>query len=240
MKLTYIFHSCFALEADCCNVLFDFYKDTDETDGFVYGELLKSDKPLYVLSSHSHFDHFNPEILTWAENRNNIYFVLSKDIRGKKGIDFDDAFYIDKGEEYKDENLYIKAFGSTDVGVSFYIRIEGKKFFHAGDLNNWHWMDESTKEEVKKAEDFYHRELNDVAREVSSLDVVMFPVDPGLGTDFFRGAREFITKIPCDILIPMHFGNEFSKIKPFEDVAKLAGCRYIPLNEKGQTIILKK
>ena len=237
MKLTYIYHSCFALEADHCNILFDFYKDTDETNGFVHNELLKSDKPLYVLSSHSHFDHFNPEILTWAKNRSNIHYVLSKDVKEEKSIDFADAIYLDKGEEHEDEKLYIKAFGSTDLGVSFYIRIEGKKIFHAGDLNNWHWMDESTKEWVKEAEDFYHRELNDIACDVPNLDLAMFPVDPKLGTDFFRGALEFISKIPCSILIPMHFGNSFSEIKPFENIVKPVNCRYIPLKEKRQTII---
>ena len=92
MKLTYIYHSCFVLETDSCCVLFDFYKDTDKTNGFVHGELLKSDKPLYVLSSHSHFDHFNPEILTWAEKRNNIHFILSKDIKEEKGVDFADLY----------------------------------------------------------------------------------------------------------------------------------------------------
>ena len=237
MKLTYIYHSCFALETEHCNVLFDFYKDTDEINGFVYGELLKSDKPLYVLSSHSHFDHFNPKILTWAEYRKNIYFILSKDIREKKGINFANAFYIDKGDVYKDDNIYIKAFGSTDIGVSFYILIEGKSLFHAGDFNNWHWMDESTEEEVKVAEDLYHLVLNEMVSEISKLDVAMFPVDPKLGTDFFRGAHGFISKIPCATLIPMHFGTDYSLIKSFEDIAKPEGCHYTPLNEKGKNII---
>jgi len=63
----------------------------------------------------------------------------------------------------------------------------------------------------------------------------MFPVDPRLGTDFFRGARQFISKIPCSVLIPMHFGKDYAEIKPFEDIAKLVGCRYIPLKSSRES-----
>ena len=48
--------------------------------------------------------------------------------------------------------LRIQAFGSTDVGISFLIHLQGKSIFHAGDLNNWHWSEESTEQEIRKAE----------------------------------------------------------------------------------------
>lgn len=51
--------------------------------------------------------------------------------------------------------------------------------FHAGDLNNWHWMDESPEAEWKHDEAFFLRELEDIAIYTDRMDVVLFPVDPG-------------------------------------------------------------
>lgn len=62
------------------------------------------------------------------------------------------ATYINKGDVYEDPNIRIEAFGSTDVGISFLIDLQGIRLFHAGDLNNWHWSEESTPQEIRKAE----------------------------------------------------------------------------------------
>ena len=61
MKLTYIFHSGFALETGACILVFDYWKDPAN----VVPSLLESGKPLYVFSSHFHEDHFNREIFGW-------------------------------------------------------------------------------------------------------------------------------------------------------------------------------
>lgn len=67
MRLTYIYHSGFAIEADEFAILIDYYKDTGRSPekGFVHEKLLNRAGTLYVLSSHFHPDHFNPEVLRW-------------------------------------------------------------------------------------------------------------------------------------------------------------------------------
>ena len=72
--------------------------------------------------------------------------------------------YIAKGASYSDDKVCIQAFGSTDVGVSWYIETEGKRLFHAGDLNNWHWVEECTKEESMQYEKAYLGELKDILK----------------------------------------------------------------------------
>jgi hypothetical protein len=242
MKFTYVYHSCYVLETDTCSVIFDFYKDSGElwNKGFIHDELLSdSSKPLYVLSSHVHPDHFNASVLLWRAAGRNITYILSKDILDNKRAETsDDTVFLDKGDEYKDQNLYVKAFGSTDVGVSFFLKLDGKSIFHAGDLNNWHWKDESTAEEVAEAEAFYHRELSDITREFKHLDLAIFPVDPRLGTDYSRGAREFLSQIEVDTFAPMHFGEAYSTIAQFKEVTNAANCKYlIPIN-KGQSFFI--
>ena len=74
MKITYIHHSCFLVETDSGYYLFDYEK----------GSLPQMDvtKKIYVLSSHSHHDHYNPEIfpILKAAGMESIEAVLSDDI----------------------------------------------------------------------------------------------------------------------------------------------------------------
>ena len=183
MRLVYIYHSGFALEADGFSILIDYFKDSDPdpAKGYVRSELLKRAGTLYILASHFHPDHFNPEVLKWKEQKPDIKYIFSKDILKRRRAKADDAIYLKKGDAYQDELLTIKAFGSTDVGISFLIEREGRRIFHAGDLNNWHWKDESTPQEVAEAEGNYLKELDIIAKETSVMDLVMFPVDHRLG-----------------------------------------------------------
>lgn len=238
MLLTYIYHSCYLLETDKCNLIFDFYKDSGDKprSGIIHDRILSDEKLLYVFSSHFHPDHFNRDILLWKNQKKNIIYIFSSDILDNHKAESEDAIYLEKGQEYKDELLHVTAFGSTDVGVSFFIEIEGKRIFHAGDLNNWHWKDESNAEEIAEAEDFYAKELNDVANGVPELDIALFPIDPRLGTDFMLGAIQFISRIPVKRIAPMHFGEAYDKIALFDNYAQKAKCEYVRIEKKGQTI----
>lgn len=48
--------------------------------------------------------------------------------------------------------MKVKAFDSTDEGLSYLVEMDGIRIFHAGDLNNWHWREESTPREIEEAE----------------------------------------------------------------------------------------
>src|SRR3712207_2904973 len=137
MKLTYIYHSGFAIEADGVTVIIDYYKDgLEESSGenIVHNQLLKKNGILYVLCSHYHSDHFNREILSWKSPRPDIRYIFSKDIMRHRLAKLEDAVFINKGDVYEDEHISIRAFGSTDIGISFLIKLQGKQIFHAGDL----------------------------------------------------------------------------------------------------------
>lgn len=236
MKLTYIFHSGFCIETEDTAIIIDFYKDTKDVDGYVYEHILKSNKKLYVLATHSHLDHFNGEIMNWKHKVKDITYILSEDILSGHLVSKGEAHFIDKLQEYKDDKIVVKAYGSTDIGESFYIEIEGKKIFHAGDLNNWHWNEESTEEDIKEAESAYATELALLVRDVKSLDLAMFPLDARLGKDFMKGAQQFVEAIEVKNLAPMHFDEHPTKIKEFTPIAKANNCNYIMLAKKGDSI----
>ena len=237
MTLTYIYHSGFAIEGDDCSIIIDFFKDSESLrKGIVYDKFLKQNKRIYVLSTHSHTDHFNREILKWKDINSDIRYVFSKDILDAGLADADDAVYLDKLDVYSDEFVNIRAFGSTDIGGSFLIKSGGKVIFHAGDLNNWHWDEESTAEEVAEAESKYLKELNLLAHEVQYLDLGMFPIDPRLGQNYTKGAQQFIDKIKVALFAPMHFGKEYQKAEAFESYVKSKGDNFFAIKEKGDSI----
>lgn len=235
MKLTYIYHSGYAIEAKDFTIIIDYYKDSDNK--VVRNNLLKKKGRLYVLSTHSHHDHFNKEILSWKTKHPDIIYIFSRDILTNENAKNRDAIYLDKSGFYRDETLFIQAYGSTDLGISFLIKAEDKIIFHAGDLNNWHWNEESTAEEIQEAEDFYQKELDLLVADVKHLDLAMFPIDPRLGKDYMKGAEQFVDAIQTDILAPMHFDKAYDKAGAFAGIALEKGCKCVCWKQTGESIL---
>lgn len=240
MRLIYVYHSCYVLEFDDFSVVVDYYKDSGESPlkGYVHDVLLCGDKRLYVLSSHFHPDHFNPDVLQWKLIRRDVTYVLSDDILLHHKAEQGDGFFLTKGEVFEDDKLSIRAFGSTDAGISFLIKAAGQLIFHAGDLNNWHWMDESTPQESQEAEAYYLRELADLTREVQQIDLALFPLDPRLGEHYLRGAQQFVDALEVNTMAPMHFGEAYAKAAAFSEYARAHGCRLLEVSAKGQSFDL--
>lgn len=238
MKLTYIYHSGFAIEGDGFTILTDYFKDSSDEygKGVVHDRLLKRSGRFYVLVSHFHPDHFNPEVLRWKEQRPGIVYIFSKDILKHRKAGKEDAIYLTRLSEYEDDFLKIKTYGSTDVGVSFLMETGGKRIFHAGDLNNWHWNEESTPEESRGYEKSYLYELGIIAREVPEIELAMFPVDPRLGKDYMRGAEQFVDRIKTGIFVPMHFDEAYEEAGAFAEYAASKGVRVWVPGSKGDSI----
>mgnify|MGYP000079089040 FL=1 len=235
MKLIYLYHSGFALLGEGYTIIFDYFEDSaSPSSGIVHNELLQRPGRLYVLSSHSHADHFNKEVLTFREKHPDIVYIFSQDILHEEKLLSTDAVWLKKGDCYADDVLRVHAFGSTDVGISFLVEAEGKKIFHAGDLNNWHWMDESSEAEWKGYERDYLFELDCICSYTRNMDVVMFPVDPRLGTEYMRGARQFVEQIKTSIFVPMHFWDRPAEVVAFRPYAESRGCRYALISVPGE------
>jgi len=231
MKIKYVHHSGFMVDAgaftlmiDCCGL---------KKDGPEIREC--AGKPLYILASHVHGDHFDRNIMSFTGEKRK--WILSSDIRTRVTAK-NDVHFLAKGDVYSDELVTVKAYGSTDEGVSFYIEAGigpqiGEKIFHAGDLNNWHWNEEETPKDAAKNEKFFLDELELIAKEVQALDALMFPVDPRLGRDYTRGAEQFLDRIKTGLFIPMHFWDDYKAASAFKTAAKKRGCRFADIQSSG-------
>ena len=245
MNITYIYHSCCVIEFNKFSVIIDYYIDSineGEDTGWVERNLLQNNKPLYVLCTHSHGDHFNEKILQWDAKRDNITYIFSKEVadtlKENPLLKDEKITYLEKFETYKDKNLKVQAFGSTDAGASFYIEHKRRKIFHAGDLNNWHWNEEVAKDEACIYENQYICELELLSEQVKKVDIAMFPLDPRLGKDFMRGGEQFVNKIKTKYLLPLHFGDNYELIEQFEPIAKKTKTKLLNLEHKGQSFKL--
>ena len=106
---------------------------------------------------------------------------------------------------YRDSQILVKAYPSTDIGNSYAIEAGSKRIFHAGDLNAWLWIDESSHEEVEKARDEYIRIISGIKEDYPRFDLVMFPVDSRLVKEYWWGAKYFVDNILTSLFVPMHF-----------------------------------
>jgi len=202
-------------------LVFDFWKDPyaghDDIPEFIRNA--DSGKPVYVIVSHHHKDHYTTRIFDWIRYHPDIHYILSSDtarfsrhilrpesICKKTKPDPGQVTVLKPGEIFEDNVIYVEAFGSTDTGNSYMVTIEGKTVFHAGDLNAWVWKDESTSDEVDKAIADYKKILKGISTKYPEIEYAMFPVDSRIGREYYEGARIFVREINVRHFFPMHFG----------------------------------
>lgn len=195
MRITYLSHSGFLIELENAYFLFDFYK----------GELpeIKVDKLFFVFVSHAHYDHFGKDIFKLRERLPEIHYILSDDVEVEAG---DDILFIGPNEEREVAGCRIRTLRSTDEGVAFLVQYKERTFYHAGDLNWWHWESESRAYNTRMRRN-YQYEINKL--QGAGIDVAFLPVDPRLGEQYNWGLDCFMKRIGADAVFPMHFWDNY-------------------------------
>jgi len=237
-KINYLYHDGFIMETDSHILIFDYFNDHSSSksrsldNGVISDEVLKNDKAIYVFVSHAHDDHFNSLIFEWKNTNPNIKYILSSDIEIKDT--YPEHKVISEGESMQLKDVFIKAFGSTDIGVSFLIKVDGMNIFHAGDLNWWHWYDESDEFNINMAKAF-KTQIDRLRNE--SIDIAFFPVDYRLKDHYYLGGEYFIENLSPKLFIPMHFGNSTKVTQDFAERLKNCSTKIAVINERGQEIL---
>lgn len=200
-EVVYYHHSGFSVAVKDTICIFDYWEGEEGTiEGTkkLSNERLKPYEHVFFFTTHSHPDHMDPVIYTF-EAENPITYITSYDMpvgaRGRRMAPGDTMPLT--------EGVRAKAFDSTDLGVSFLVDMYGVKVFHAGDLNLWHWRQESSLREIEAAEKAFEEAMKPIRLE--KIDVAMFPVDPRQGIMFDAGANQFILSIKPKVFIPMHW-----------------------------------
>ena len=208
MKIIYIHHSCFLVETDSCYYLFDYEK----------GRLPELDvtKPIIVLSSHGHHDHYNPEIFSMltACGMKSIYAILADDIEVPKNVN---VLQVSSGKEYAlFPGKKLTTFESTDLGVAFLIEDNENVIYHAGDLNDWVWEGESDAYNEQMTLD-YQKQIDLLADKLNcrKIDAAFVVLDPRQEQDYDRGLCYFLENISAEKVYPMHYWGKAEIIGKF-------------------------
>ncbi|MBP2627784.1 MAG: hypothetical protein H6Q68_2495 [Firmicutes bacterium] len=237
-KITHLFHSGYAVETAEHFLIFDYYqpipgKNDGITKGIITGDYLKTKKNILVFASHNHGDHFDPIILDWAKDNPAITYILSSDILvNTKQLN---CHVMSAYEEINVGQVTIKAFGSTDQGISFLLQVDGLSIFHAGDLNWWHWSGESLKEQASAKLNF-EAEMEKIIAQAIKIDIAFFPIDRRMEEFYSIGAEYFADKIKPKLLVPMHFGTDFAATQAFAKKAKNLLINTVEISHNGQEI----
>ena len=110
----------------------------------------------------------------------------------------------------------LTTFRSTDLGVAFLIEDQNELIYHAGDLNDWVWDDESDAYNEQMTLD-YRKQIRLLADSLHhrQIDVAFVVLDPRQEKDYDRGLCFFLEHIPAKQVYPMHYWGDPSVIDTF-------------------------
>ena len=194
MKINHIYHSGFVIELESTVLIFDWY--SEELPDFDPG------KKVFVFVSHGHADHYSPRIWTLRGRYEKICYILDCcTAPEQKG---ENIFHVQPGRHYRIKNTLVYAIRSNDEGVAYVVSAEGYNFFHAGDLNIWHWKDAQDDQNAYSLK-IYRRQLEKISG--WCFDAAMIPLDPRLEDNAPNAIIEFMNVVECRHLFPMHYWN---------------------------------
>lgn len=194
MKIKHIYHSGFEIKYDDCSIIIDVFNHLSQF----------KDKKIYCFCTHAHGDHYHPDIEK-LQNHNDVTYILSDDIPSS----LENAHVVKQGDHLVLDDLIIDVYGTTDQGVSFLIQRKDQVFFHSGDLNWWHWP-ENTLEKQEAEKEEYQSEIEPLIGK--HVDFAFVPVDDRLGIGSRLAMDYFIEQINPKYLIPMHFSDRFETV----------------------------
>lgn len=198
--VTYFHHSGFSVAVGDTLMVFDYWRgengEVGDTAALSENDFKGFDQVLFFVS-HEHPDHYDRVIYDF-EHLSKVRYIIADDMPADAKGD-----RIGTGETRRYGDVKVRAYGSTDLGVSFYINCGGLNIFFAGDLNLWHWREESTLRQITQAEHLYYACVEQMLGQ--PIDLCMFPVDPRMGGMYEAGANHFIMAMKPRVFIPMHW-----------------------------------
>ena len=177
---------------------------------------MEPEKPIFVLSSHGHSDHYNPEIfsLLAASGMKHIRGILSEDIEAPGN---GDVLTVSPGQSYVlGPRLTLTTLRSTDLGVAFLVEDQSSLFYHAGDLNDWVWDEETDDYNTQMTID-YREQIRLLCEKLKGrkIDTAFVVLDPRQEKDYARGMCHFLENIPVSTVYPMHYWGDSSIMETF-------------------------
>ena len=116
LTVTYLFHSGFLVAVEDVLLVFDYWRGENSAlpaKACISEKDFERFRRVLVFVTHSHVDHFDPIIYDWDRAKYHIEYIISDDL--PQGIP---GRRMRPGDEADLDGITVRAFDSTDLGVS--------------------------------------------------------------------------------------------------------------------------
>lgn len=231
LRVTFIHHSAFVVETDTKQLVFDYFPACTYTDVTFHGKepVFSAGKPIYVFASHSHKDHFSLDVLKWAEKRDDVFYIFSKDIHLGRNYLIKNGYnpeirkkikFIGAPADFETDSLKVHTLISTDAGAAFLVETDGLTIYHAGDLSVWNTGEDGNEMYRDLYSGGYKKQIRHL--ENKHIDIGFVVLDPRMGAGAYAGIDYFVENIDCDLIFPMHCWEDYSIIEKFKRRPQMA------------------
>lgn len=255
MKINHIYHSGFLVSLDHSCLLFDWYtgdlpdipadkklyvfcshSHADHYSPRIWDLQLSHPEVIYILDEGIGDARNHPEARILQVRPRMYYEIAGRIIRhwspeemrenGGPEIDLDSS---SEEEEYFPIRFW--TLESTDMGVAFFVETEGRRIYHAGDLNVWFWNDEpmednlasekKCREEMQFLADALNGEADPLRGGINDKDgeplihAAFVPLDPRLEEYAPKCVEAFMEILGARFVFPMHYWGELEKTKAY-------------------------
>jgi ankyrin repeat protein len=212
----YLGHSGWAVKTQKHLLIFDYSKNDTLPDepglanGSIDPEELR-EMAVTVFASHTHSDHYMPEIFSWRQTVPKIAYIM-----GFKPENADGYTILPNREKNESNGLEIIPIESNDSGQGYFVKVDGVTIFHPGDHAN-------------RQHDFsgpFKKEIDFLADQGLKADIAFAPVSGcGFGdmVAVKKGVYYTMDRLAVRAVFPMHAGGSESRYRDFAKEAEAAG-----------------
>ncbi|HEY3119212.1 MAG TPA: MBL fold metallo-hydrolase [Vicinamibacteria bacterium] len=232
LLVRYLQHSGWLMQTGRHLLIFDYVGSFPDVpplpDGVAPDPREFGDRRVLVFVTHSHSDHYSPEVFEWARQRPDIQYVLGWPVEAR-GVK---ARTMRPHEDASFDGLRVRTTASTDEGVGFLVTVNGLSIYHAGD--HALWSDDLAR--AFKAEIRWLQALN------VPIDLAFFPIATGRTCEprpsLWKGVQAAAQQLHPRVLVPMHVRcpAELALYERFraEVGPHLTGTRVVAPSARGQ------
>lgn len=239
IEIVYVHHNSFILKLPQRTFLFDYPALShlpEGAPGLVTREV--AGRRLFVVFSHSHADHLNPEVGAVTSLADSVRYIVSDDVPEMcpevLPENADEVLVVAPDDEAVFEGVNVAALEANDLGVAFVLTVEGLRIYYGGDLANWDW--ESLPAKAREAcRDFFDAALARVA--ARPVSIAFANVDRRLKS--LAGGPEVVRRLAPRLFVPMHAFGETGWLADVRNELTPAGGEVFGYRRMGDRLHLE-